>query len=58
MGTSFQNMSGLMNFGTNLFYRLTENDNTIQMLLTGLSTKNPVTTGTAFGKFFASVLQI
>ena len=28
------------------------------MLLSGLATKNPVTTGSAFGKFFSSILMV
>jgi len=49
IGTSFQTAAGFMNFGTNLFYRITSDDNTIPMLITGLATGNPVTAGTAAG---------
>lgn len=49
IGTNFQSVSGLMNFGTNILYRIYSDENTIALLNTGLTSGNPVTVGTAFG---------
>jgi len=49
IGTNFQSVSGLLNFGTNILYRIYTDENTIALLNTGLTSGNPVTVGTAFG---------
>ena len=49
IGFNFQSTTGLLNFGTNLYYRVTSNENTIPMLVSGLANQNPVQVGTAMG---------
>jgi hypothetical protein len=58
IGFNFQSLTGLANFGTNLIFRITSNEGTINLLNTGLKTKNPVTTGTAFGTLLKDLLAV
>ena len=58
VGFNTQSMSGLMNFGTNIYWRMTTEEPTIDNLVTGLTAKNPVMVGNAVGTFWKNLLAV
>ena len=58
VGFNTQSLSGLLNFGTNTYWRLTSTEPTIDNLLSGLAAGNPVIVGDAVGNFWKNMLNV
>lgn len=58
IGTNFQSTSGLLNFGTNVYWRVTGGETTMDDLVLGLAAKNPYTVGTNVGIFVRDMLAV
>lgn len=58
IGFNFQSTSGLLNFGTNVYWRITSEETTMDDLVSGLAAKNPYTVGTNVGIYVRDMLAV
>jgi hypothetical protein len=58
IGFNFQSASGILNFGTNTYWRVSSGETTVDDLLIGLNAGNPYTVGTNLGIFIRDMLAV
>jgi len=58
IGFNFQSASGLLNFGTNVYWRVTSEETTMTDLVTGLNQQNPYIVGKNVGIYVRDMLAV
>jgi len=58
LGFNFQSTSGILNFGTNVYWRITSGETTVDSLLSGITNNNPYTVGHYLGIYIRDMLAV